>query len=71
MSNADTRDANDSATSSVEPSAVMAMPLGNATVSATMRRSPSGVTTAISPLFEPSSKSIPSAPIMSKLMPLT
>jgi len=49
----------------------MAIPLGKAMVSATMRLSPSGVTTAMSPLFEPRSKFMPSAPIIAKLIPFT
>jgi hypothetical protein len=71
MSKAATRDAKDSATSRVAPSGVIAMPFGKATVSATIRGASSASTTATMPRLEPSSKFMPSAPIMSKLMPLT
>jgi hypothetical protein len=65
MSHAPSRDANDSATISVDPSGVTAMPFGKATPSATRRLPPSGVTRATTPDLDPTSKSKPW--LMSKL----
>ena len=65
MSNADSRPANDSDTTSVAPSGVTTMPLGNWMSSATRRDDPSGATRSI----QPGSGAAP--PAKSKSAPLT